>query len=114
MTQDMVSGVVPEWTRGDRLRKARTLTGLTTRDFADRIGVAQKTVTDAENDKRENVRKILLNAWSLATGVPVAWLEHGIVTVEGQGPDGGPAGATPTVRYVCATVTELAPQATAA
>lgn len=52
---------------------------MTTRDFADHIGVAQKTVTDAENDKRDTVRKILLNAWALATGVPAEWLEHGAV-----------------------------------
>ena len=39
---------IPEWTRGDRLRKARSLTGLTSREFAEEIGVSQKTVTDAE------------------------------------------------------------------
>ena len=77
MTTNPQPGTVPEWTRGDRLRKARALTGMTTRDFADHIGVSQKTVTDAENDKRERVRKIVLNAWSLATGVPVEWLENG-------------------------------------
>lgn len=66
MTTRAGDDVVPAWTRGDRLRKARSLTGLTTRDFAELIGVSQKTVTDAENDKRE-VRKIVVNAWSLAT-----------------------------------------------
>lgn len=95
MTQTAGSGVVPEWTRGDRLRKARTLTGLTTRDFAERIGVSQKTVTDAENDKRQSVRKIVLNAWSLATGVPVAWLETGIEA----GHDGPPTDPATTDRY---------------
>lgn len=77
------AGLIPEWTRGDRLRKARALTGMTTREFADHIGVSQKTVTDAENDKRETVRKILLNAWALATGVPVTWLEHGVTDTPG-------------------------------
>lgn len=33
---------IPEWTRGDRLRKARSLTGLTSREFAEEIGVSQK------------------------------------------------------------------------
>lgn len=82
------AGVIPEWTRGDRLRKARETTGMTTRQFAEHIGVSQKTVTDAENDKRPNIRKILLNAWALGTGVPAEWLETGSAHGEG-GPDGG-------------------------
>jgi len=81
--------VIPQFTRGDRLRKARNLTGLSTRDFAERIGVSQKTVTDAENDHRPQIRKILLNAWALATGVPTTWLETGQAPAQPQGPDGG-------------------------
>lgn len=67
---------IPAWTRGDRLRKARLTTGQTAREFAENIGVSHGTVSNAEGDKHE-VRKIVLNAWSLATGVPVEWLEHG-------------------------------------
>lgn len=78
---------IPQWTLGDRLRKARATTGLNTRDFADRIGVSQPTVTNAENDKSK-VRRITLNAWSLATGVPVEWLETGKAPVQPE-PDGG-------------------------
>lgn len=78
---------IPEWTLGDRLRKARATTGLSSADFADLIGVSQKTVNNAEGDKH-GVRKIVLNAWSLATGVPVQWLEHGVVPDGGDGPDG--------------------------
>lgn len=86
------AGLIPEWTRGDRLRKARETTGMTTRQFAEHIGVSQKTVTDAENDKRPNLRKILLNAWALGTGVPPEWLETG--TVPTSGPDGGGEGSS--------------------
>lgn len=67
---------VPEWTRGDRLRKARSLTGMTTRQFAEAIGVSHGTVNSAETDRRA-VRKITLNAWALATRVSVEWLETG-------------------------------------
>lgn len=70
-------GTIPEWTLADRLRKARTLTGLNTADFAEVLGVSQKTVNNAESDKH-GVRKIVLNAWSVATGVSVEWLETGI------------------------------------
>lgn len=78
---------IPVFTQGDRLRKARQLTGLTTRDFADEIGVSQVTITNAENDKT-TVRRITLNAWSLRTGVPVEWLQTG-ETPAGPEPDGG-------------------------
>ncbi len=88
MTAVSQRGVIPEWTVGDRLKKARALTGMTTRDFAEHIGTSQKTVTDAEGDKRGVPRKMLLNAWSLATGVPVEWLLTGTAA---NGPvDGGP------------------------
>ena len=75
MTVDVT---IPEWTQGDRLRKARQLTGQTTREFAATIGVSQKTVCNAEADAHAT-RKIVLNAWALATGVPVEWLRDGDV-----------------------------------
>lgn len=78
---------IPQWTLGDRLRKARQLTGLGTREFADKIGVSHGTITNAEGG-RHGVRKITLNAWSLATGVPVEWLETGHVN-NPPGPGGG-------------------------
>ena len=85
MTSAPYEGFVPEFSMGDRLRKAREHTGMTTREFADHIGVSQKTINNAEADKH-GVRKIVLNAWSLATGVSVEWLKDG--TVSG-GPGGG-------------------------
>lgn len=64
---------------------------MTTREFADHIGVSQKTVSDAENDKRQ-MRKIMLNAWALGTGVPAEWLETGTThPVDGGPGDGGQA-----------------------
>ena len=76
MTTQSVAGVIPTWTRGDRLRKARELTGLTVREFAEELGVAKGSVTNAENDRVEP-RRILLIAWSMRTGVPLVWLETG-------------------------------------
>lgn len=94
MTQQSSLDSIPAWTKGDRFRKARVGTGMTTREFAEHIGVSQKTVTDAENDKRAT-RKILLNAWSLGTGVPAVWLDTG--EVPGQGPDNGPAASNGSI-----------------
>jgi len=84
---------IPEWTLGDRLRKARSLTGLNSRDFADLIGVSQKTINNAEGDTH-GVRKIVLNAWAMATGVPVAWLETGSEPDGDGGGDGDYASST--------------------
>lgn len=36
---------IPAWTIGDRLRKARETTGLTTGAFAEQVGVTQKTIS---------------------------------------------------------------------
>lgn len=89
MTNQPETGVIPVWTLGDRLRKARQVTGMTTREFAAHIGVSQATVTNAENDNNK-VRVITLRAWALATGVPVAWLETG----NAPRPDDGPGGVS--------------------
>lgn len=69
--------LVPEWSLGDRLRKARSLTGMTAAQFAEHIGVSDSTVNSAEGDKRA-VRRITLNAWAMATGVSLEWLETGV------------------------------------
>lgn len=88
MTTEAAWGRIPEFTIGDRLRKARELTGLTAQEFADEIGVNRKTVNSAENESRA-VRRITLKAWSLRTGVPVEWLETGETPAQPNGPDGG-------------------------
>jgi transcriptional regulator with XRE-family HTH domain len=83
---------IPEWTQGDRLRKAREMLGMGQREFADHIGVSHQTITNAEKGHRA-VRKITLNAWALATGVPASWLETG-ETPSPEPPD-GPDGPSP-------------------
>ena len=83
-----ISERIPQWSRGDRLRKARTLTGLSTREFAERVGISPKSVNNYEGDAVEP-RKIVMNAWALATGVPVEWLETGTAPTGTDGPDGG-------------------------
>lgn len=80
------TGTIPNWTLGDRLRKARAITGMTTREFAERIGVSHGTITNAEGDKRA-VRPITIKAWAMATGVDIEWLQTG----HGSG---GPGGST--------------------
>lgn len=89
---------VPQWTLGDRLRKARTRTGMTVAEFAETIGVSSRTINSAENDERA-VRKITMNAWSLATGVPIEWLETGRATEGGDNTDPGNGVSVDTCEY---------------
>lgn len=77
-------GVVPEFTVGDRLRKARELTGLDQGPFAEQLGVSRGTVSNYERSTTEHYKPIVLRAWALATGVPLEWIETG------QGPSSGP------------------------
>jgi transcriptional regulator with XRE-family HTH domain len=67
------SGVVPQWTLGDRLRKARELTGLDRGEFAVDLGVSRNTVVNYEHAK-VNPRKPVLIAWAMKCGVSLDWL----------------------------------------
>lgn len=78
---------IPEWSSGDRFRKARSLTGLTVQEFSERVGISPKSVNNYEGDK-VTPRKVVTRAWALATGVPVEWLETGDTPVQPE-PDGG-------------------------
>lgn len=90
MTTAPYEGRIPEFTQADRLRKARNLTGLRVPEFAERMGVSPKTINNAESGKH-GVRQIVLNQWSLLTGVPLMWLQTG----EAPEPtNGGPEGET--------------------
>lgn len=84
---------VPAWTVGDRLRKAREHAGLKQQELADAIGIARGSVTNYESDKHPP-RKIVLNAWAMATGVSPVWLETG----EGQPGAPGTTIGVPTSR----------------
>lgn len=78
---------IPQITQGDRMRKARELTGMSQHEFADELGVSAKTVWSAEAGEH-GVRQITLNAWALATGVPIEWMKTGIVPTWDDGDDG--------------------------
>ncbi|MFD2840113.1 helix-turn-helix domain-containing protein [Populibacterium corticicola] len=85
MSIDAFAGKIPQFTMGDRLRKAREQAGLESSEFADEIGVSRNTITNYERDKVAP-RKIVLKAWALRTGVPIQWLETGIAP--SPNPDG--------------------------
>jgi DNA-binding XRE family transcriptional regulator len=82
MTIAYESGDVPPIEVRHRLRIAREYAGLEQDELADLIGVSRNTIGNAEKG-RVKPRKITLNAWGLACGVPVSWIEKGV-------PDCGP------------------------
>jgi len=79
---------VPEWTMGDRLRKAREEAGLSQSELAAAIKVSRATVSNAEVGARHPLA-ITVGAWARATGVPEAWLLTGKAAGTPSGPDGG-------------------------
>ncbi|AXH46031.1 immunity repressor [Gordonia phage Phlop] len=88
MTTAYESGRVPEISLRHRLRIAREEAGLEQQSLAERMGVSRNTVSAAEKGKNAP-RKVVLNAWALATGFDVKWLETGIAPQPGpEGDDG--------------------------
>src|SRR5690625_2722285 len=67
---------IPEFTVGDRLRKAREASGLGQTEFASELGISRNTVTNYERD-HVAARRVVLLAWSMRTGVPLDWIRTG-------------------------------------
>lgn len=93
-SQPFDAGRVPEWTRGDYLRKARVAADMTVKQLSIATGISEKTINNYEADRHEPRRPNML-AWAMATGVPLSWLESGTLPSppNGDGPD--PSGLTP-------------------
>lgn len=72
--------MIPRFTMGDRLRKARAETGLNFREFARDLGVSADTVWNAEAEHHEP-RESTLKAWADRCGVPVSWFREGEIPV---------------------------------
>lgn len=81
----MGAGRVPVWNLQDRLRKAREDAGFDQVALAELIGVSQRTVSNAERAAVQ-VRRITINAWSLATGVDLEWLLTGTCAIRDSNP----------------------------
>lgn len=85
MTTLRSAGIVPTWTVGDRLRKAREFAGHNQEHLAATIGIARRSVSAYEADQVTPKRPVLL-AWAMACGVDLEWLESGeIPTPHGPG-----------------------------
>lgn len=74
MAQVAVSGAIPTWTLGDRLRKARIQAGLSQSELADDLGISQRSISVYEADEHPPKRPVLVS-WALRCGVDLSWLE---------------------------------------
>lgn len=90
MTISYQVGSIPEWTVGDRLRKAREHTGMDQAQFAEHAGLSRTGVSNAEVGKSVP-RRSTLRVWALASGVPLQWIETG----KAPSPDGDGASGLP-------------------
>ena len=88
-TAQSVTGTVPEFSVHDRLRKAREHSGLSQLELAEAMAVSRNTVSNYESGAVTNLRKLVLNAWALSTGVPVEWLRTGKTDPPSDDPNGG-------------------------
>jgi transcriptional regulator with XRE-family HTH domain len=87
MTSAYDQGSIPVISVRHRLRIAREHAGLEQDELADRVGISRNTVGNIEKGRLKTPpRKIVVNAWALACGVPVQWILDGTLP---DGPDGG-------------------------
>ncbi len=68
---------IPQWTLGDRLRKAREQRGLGVQDLANELGISRNSVGNYESGRTRPPRPTLI-VWSMRCGVPIEWLQTGI------------------------------------
>lgn len=69
--------VIPQWTQGDRMRKAMEHAGIKTEELmAQELEVHRTTISRWLSDAT-TVRTIYLKQWALRCGVPYEWLRNG-------------------------------------
>jgi transcriptional regulator with XRE-family HTH domain len=71
----MAAQAVPQWSLGDRLRKALEFGKVSDEQMAAILGVTDRTVRNYTTDTTTPKRGVL-KLWAEATGVPLDWLEQ--------------------------------------
>lgn len=76
MTSAYDQGTCPQVEVRHRLRIAREYAGYDQLQLADLVGVSRNTISNAEVGTVAP-RKIVVNAWAMACGVPASWIWTG-------------------------------------
>lgn len=96
-TKQRTAALVPEWTKSDRLRKARESAGLEQGELAEMAGLSRTGVSNAETGRTEP-RKSTVMLWALATGVSFEWLMTGEAPQETEEAPSGEGASDSRVR----------------
>ena len=87
MTSAYETGTVPQIEVRHRLRIAREHAGLEQDQLAELIGISRTTVSNSEKG-RSAPRRIVVNAWAMACGVPASWIWTGDASETPEPPPG--------------------------
>lgn len=69
-------GLVPSWTFGDKVRKARDITALGQKEFAEKIGITPSSLAAYETGRtspRFKDAPVIAKSIQMLTGIPYAW-----------------------------------------
>lgn len=103
--QMSLPGLTPQWTLGDRLRKAREIAGLSQGEMADAIGIARNSVGRYESGAYDPSRPVLI-AWAFRTGVSLNWImdvpDEGLPRVDSNHQPAGMWGEPPSTAEIVA------------
>ena len=81
MSADVADRRIPQWTLGDRLRKARESASLEQGQLGSLIGVNRGTISRVERGLNKP-RQAVVIAWAAETGVDKAWLQTGVTPTD--------------------------------
>lgn len=73
------AALVPEFSFGDRLRKARELAGYDRTELGEALGIHRQTISRYENDEATPTQSVIV-VWGLITQVDLAWIQTGVCT----------------------------------
>lgn len=76
MSTDASVGMVPQFDRSDRMRKALQVAHVGVQEMADYLGVSRASVGNWINGK-VRPSKQTMRLWAIRCGVPLVWLETG-------------------------------------
>ena len=95
------AGKIPEFSKNDRLRKAREIAGISQEEMAAAIGISRRSLSRYEN--HGGVPRSATLLYSLRSGVPIEWIETGHAPEsvgEPQNPGPGGGGSGRPLRYL--------------
>ena len=96
-------GNIPTWTFGDKIRKARDISGLGQKDFAEKIKVTASSLAAYETGRshpRFNDAPTIAKSIQMLVGIPYEWfLMEDEPTGPRNAPSGGPTAGNATIQY---------------